>query len=82
MSRNGKLCPDLTPGIEAGVDVPASAGSRCFAGPGGPGGGELVSGAGVRESVTIVALAEQVRVARGFVAGVLGPSHLTSVTAR
>ena len=34
-----------------------------------------MSGAVVRESVTIVALPEQVRVARGFVAGVLGPSH-------
>jgi hypothetical protein len=34
-----------------------------------------VSGTGVRESVTILALPEQVRVARAFVAGVLGPSH-------
>ena len=34
-----------------------------------------MSGTGVRESVTIVALPEQVRVARAFVAGVLGSSH-------
>ena len=34
-----------------------------------------MSGADVRESVTIAALPEQVRVARGFVAGVLGPSY-------
>jgi len=34
-----------------------------------------VSGTGVRESVTILALPEQVRVARAFVAGVLGSSH-------
>jgi anti-sigma regulatory factor (Ser/Thr protein kinase) len=34
-----------------------------------------VSGTGVRESVTILALPEQVRVARAFVARVLGPSH-------
>ena len=54
---------------------PASAGSRCFPGLGGPGGGGLVSGTGVRESVTILALPEQVRVARAFVAGMLGPSH-------
>jgi hypothetical protein len=33
------------------------------------GGGGLVSGTGVRESVTILALPEQVRVARAFVAG-------------
>ena len=34
-----------------------------------------MSGTGVRESVTILALPEQVRVARAFVAGMLGPSH-------
>ena len=34
-----------------------------------------MSGTGVRESMTILALPEQVRVARAFVAGVLGSSH-------
>jgi anti-sigma regulatory factor (Ser/Thr protein kinase) len=34
-----------------------------------------VSGTGIRESVTILALPEQVRVARAFVAGVRGLSH-------
>jgi hypothetical protein len=37
--------------------------------------GALMGGLAVRESVTLAGLAEQARVARSFVEGVLGPGH-------
>src|SRR5207237_6872081 len=44
-------------------------------GEGGREGGALMAGAMVRETVTLAGLAERARVARAFVAGVLGPGH-------
>ena len=69
-------CPDLTRATESSVHPRVSARLPCFRGCGRPGkSGAAMSGLAVKESVTLAGRAERARVARAFVAGVLGPGH-------
>src|SRR6266700_201899 len=69
-------CRGLTSAAEASVYRGVPPGGPGFPrGWAGGGRGALMGGLVVRESVTLAGIAERARVARGFVAGVLGSGH-------
>jgi hypothetical protein len=68
-------CPGLPRGAESSVHPRVSLRPGGFLGVRAAKGGWLMTRAAVRESATLAGRAEQARVARAFVRGVLGPGH-------